>query len=142
MINLNEQQAKALLMSLLLQYRDILIPDSGFIDDLLELLSSSGMEKRLISKLTQYIKNLSIYGEDAIGVRGDSMEHLSGYSGLNSMRFLFDGANIRILFAFLDRKIYLLCAFYERKGKKNTEYSSYIPIALQRLNELLEGENK
>ncbi len=67
------------------------------------------------------------------------MEHLSGYANLNAMRFLFDGSNIRILFAFLDGKIYLLCAFYERKGKRNTEYSSYIPIASQRLDELLEG---
>lgn len=125
---------------MLLQYRDILIPDSGFIDDLLALLSSSGIEKRLISKLAQYIKNLYTYGENAIGVKGDPMEHLSGYSSLNSMRFVFGSSNIRILFSFLDGKIYLLCAFYERKGKKNTEYSTYIPVALQRLNELLEGE--
>lgn len=139
MVNLNEQQARALLLNLLLQYRDVLIPDSGFIEDLLDLLSSSGIEKRLFSKLTDYIKKLCTYGETAIGGKGDPMEHLSGYSHLSAMRFLFDGSNIRILFAFLDGKIYLLCAFYERKGKKNTEYSSYIPVALQRLDELLEG---
>ena len=139
MVNLNEQEARDLLLNLLLQYRDVLIPDSGFIEDLLDLLSSSGVEKRLFSKLTDYIKKLCTYGEAAIGGRGDPMEHLSGYANLNAMRFLFDGSNIRILFAFLDGKIYLLCAFYERKGKRNTEYSSYIPIALQRLDELLEG---
>ncbi len=139
MVNLNDQEARNLLLNLLLQYRDILIPDSGFIEDLLDLLSSSGIEKRLFSKLTDYIEKLRTYGEAAIGGRGDPMEHLSGYSNLNAMRFLFDSANIRILFAFLDGKIYLLCAFYERKGKKNTEYSSYIPVALRRLDELLEG---
>lgn len=140
MIFLNEQQAKEFLMTLLLKYRDILVPDSGFINDLLELLSSSGMEKRLFTKLAQYIENLCAYGESAIGGKGDPMEHLSGQTNLSSMRFLFANANIRILFSFIDGKIYLLCAFYERKGKRNTEYTSYIPVALQRLNELLEGE--
>lgn len=137
MIHLNDAQIIALLENLILQYRDILIPDSGFLNDLLVLLSSSGIEKRLFAKLSQYINNLCTYGEAAIGNRGDPMEHLSGLEPLCSMRFIFDGANIRILFAFLNGKIYLLCAFYERQGKRNTEYSAYTPVAFRRLNELL-----
>lgn len=140
MITLNEQQARLLILSILLKYKDILIPDSGFIEDLLNLIVSSGVEKRFVTKLDQYLDKLSTYGEAAIGGKGDPMEHLSGQTLLSSMRFLLNNANLRVLFSFLNGKVYLLSAFYERKGKRNTEYDSYIPVALQRLDELLKGE--
>ena len=53
------------------------------------------------------------------------MEHLVGQYPLCSMRFMFPGSNIRVLFAYLDEKVYILSAFYERAGHKNTGYSKY-----------------
>lgn len=54
-----------------------------------------------------------------------------------SMRFPLGVSNIRILFAYRNNKVYLLCAFYERQGHKNTEYDAHIPVAQKRLAEIL-----
>lgn len=43
--------------------------------------------------------------------------------------------NLRILYKLEERKAYLLLAFEERKGHRNTEYSRYIDTALERLSE-------
>jgi len=106
--------------------------DSGLIEDLLELLSSSGVEKRFLKRLEKYLQQ-----QKAIGKKGDPMEHLGGSSSLCSMRFPLGVSNIRILFAYRNNKVYLLCAFYERQGHKNTEYDAHIPVAQKRLAEIL-----
>lgn len=41
--------------------------DSGLIEDLLELLSSSGVEKRFLKRLEKYLQQLREDGEKAIG---------------------------------------------------------------------------
>lgn len=136
MIFLNDQEAKDKIRELLKKYGKMLELDRGFIEDLLDLLSSSGVEKRVLSRLAKYLEQLQSMGEKAIGKKGDPMEHLSGQSNLSSMRFPLNATNLRILFSYQAGKVYLLCAFYERKGHRNTEYGAYIPVALKRLDEL------
>ena len=51
--------------------------------------------------------------------------------------------NMRILYIFADSYIVFLCAFSEKsKGKKKDSYAAYIPIALQRIQELEELINE
>lgn len=111
--------------------------DSGLIEELLELLSSSGTEKRFLKRLEKYLQQLREEGEKAIGKKGDPMEHLKGPSSLCSMRFPLGVSNVRILFFYKNNKVYLLRAFYERRGHKNTEYDAHIPVAQKRLAEML-----
>ena len=48
--------------------------------------------------------------------------------------------NIRILYAFLpDGAPILLVGFGERSGKRVSSYESYIPVAKERLNHILEA---
>ena len=137
MIFLNDQQAQIEIWKLLMEYANMLEVDSGLIEDLLELLSSSGVEKRFLKRLEKYLQQLREDGEKAIGKKGDPMEHLGGSSSLCSMRFPLGVSNIRILFAYRNNKVYLLCSFYERQGHKNTEYDAHIPVAQKRLAEIL-----
>lgn len=47
------------------------------------------------------------------------------------------GFNIRILYAFLpNRQPVLLSAFHERAGKTKTDYTTYIPEANRRFEEM------
>ncbi len=61
-------------------------------------------------------------------------EVLTKAHGLRSIRFVMF-RNLRILYILENNKAFLLLAFEERQGHKNTEYSRYIDPALKRLNE-------
>lgn len=136
MIFLNELQFLMLLKSVLQQYEDMTAIHRLFIPELTWLLKNAGNEKPFVSKLEDYLIKLREHGEDCIGGKGAPMEHLSGQSPLCSMRFPFSGSNLRVLFTYQDGTVYILTAFYERAGHKNTEYSKHIPVAKQRLDEL------
>lgn len=135
---MNDEQYWILLIEILKKYDDMLSIHEDLIEELRSLLARTGQEKRFIRRLTEYLLQLKENGNDAIRGRGAPMEHLSGSQQLCSMRFKFPELNLRILFSFQNNCAYLLCAFYERKGHQNTEYSAHIPIAQQRLNELME----
>ena len=130
MIFLNKDQFLKLLIQLFSEYDDMLILHYDTLKELVVLLKNAGMEG-------QFLSNLKMYGDAAIGGRGAPMEHLSGEAPLCSMRFLFATTNFRIIFAYQNEHIYLLSTFHERAGKKKTSYSAHIPIARQRLEELL-----
>ena len=64
----------------------------------------------------------------------DGFEHIG--QGIYSMRLHAKGYNIRILYGFLsDEKPVLLLAFYERAGKRKTDYTPYLDPARKRLEE-------
>ncbi len=105
--------------------------------ELVELLKNAGMESQFLSKLEDYLSKLKTYKDAAIGGKGAPMEHLSGEAPLCSMRFPFATTNFRVLFVYQNEHVYLLSVFHERAGKKKTGYSAHIPIARQRLEELL-----
>jgi hypothetical protein len=46
--------------------------------------------------------------------------------------------NIRILYSYFDNGEILLHCFYEKEGKSVTEYSTHVPIAISRRNEMEE----
>lgn len=67
MIFLNDQQAQIEIWKLLMEYANMLEVDSGLIEDLLELLSSSGVEKRFLKRLEKYLQQLREDGEKPSG---------------------------------------------------------------------------
>lgn len=101
--------------------------------ELLGILAKSGVEKVFFKQL---FKNLSILRDKGILATKckdfEPIEH-----GLYSMHFDYRDFNIRILYAFRDdEEPVLLLAFYERGGKRRTDYSGYIKPACDRLAEM------
>ncbi len=103
---------------------------SELVDELEEMLAGTGIEERFFTLLVQRLQILSQYGTSAVRIK----EFESIGNGLFSMHLTGPGFNIRILYSFLpDRNPVLLHAFYERGGKKVTDYTQSIPVALKRL---------
>lgn len=61
-------------------------------------------------------------------------EVLKKVQGMRSIRFM-KFRNLRILYMIEEEKAYLLLAFEEHQGHKNTEYAKYVDSALKRLKE-------
>ncbi len=61
-------------------------------------------------------------------------EVLKKAQSLRSVHFI-KFRNLRILYMVENKKAFLLLAFEERQGHRNSEYSKYIDPALKRLNE-------
>ena len=105
-------------------------------DELVEILAKSGHETAFYKLMTTRL--IQLLSERLNAVRLEEFEKLGG--GLYSMHFASKGFNIRILYCFLPNgEPALLRAFYERAGKRRTDYSSQIPIAASRL-EALKGK--
>ncbi len=103
------------------------------LEELSDLISGSGYEKVFRSLFLIRLNFLDMRGIRAI--EGHE-EYESLGSGLFSMHLAKKGFNIRILYGFLPNGMpTLLLAFYERAGKRSTDYSSYLPPALSRLRE-------
>ena len=76
MIFLNDQQAQIEIWKLLMEYANMLEVDSGLIEDLLELLSSSGVEKRFLKRLEKIFATTKRRWRKSHRKKGDPMEHL------------------------------------------------------------------
>lgn len=101
--------------------------------ELLSQITGSGFELKFFSLLVSRLRQLSIQGIQATVLK--EFEPLG--EGLYSMHLAGKGFNIRILYGFMPNgQPALLHAFYEREGKKKTDYSSHIPVAKSRLDEL------
>lgn len=106
--------------------------------ELLELIAKTGAERNFLSTLLTRLRNLRSMGVQVTQQRG--FELLG--DGIFSMRIAGKNYNIRILFAFLpDKTPYLLHAFYERAGKRVSDYSGKISLAKSRLAESEEESN-
>lgn len=102
------------------------------IKELLGLIVKSGREAKFLTLFR--IRIIRLLEMRAEAVRDKEFESIG--DGLFSMHISGAGFNIRILYSFLpDRRPILLLAFYERGGKKKTDYTTHIPPAVDRLNE-------
>lgn len=99
---------------------------------LFAIISESGIERevfRLLAVRLSVLKELGIHA-----VQHKEFENIG--RGLFSMHLQGHNFNIRILYSFLsDQRPVLLLTFYERQGKRKTDYSSYIPQALELLKQ-------
>ena len=110
---------------------------SALINEITSLILRSGFEDRFLRLFSTRLKVLSQYKEDAVLALPDQYERLShGLGELYSMHLTGKGFNVRILYAFHpEHSQVLLLAFTEKSGKRATGYSSFIPVALNRLEE-------
>lgn len=100
------------------------------VKELIALIVGSGYEQKFLALFRTRIIRLLECG--ATAVVDKEFEPIG--QGLFSMHLSGSGFNIRILYSFLpDQTPILLLAFHERAGKRQTDYSSHIPPALDRL---------
>ena len=126
--------------------RDILYTVLAHVEllgELTSLIAGSGVEMKFITLLVARLQALASHGVHATVMQ--EFESLRGSSGLYSMHLSGKGFNIRVLYGFLPNgQPVLLRAFHEQGGKKKTDYSSHIPVASLRLEEMrkdFENEN-
>lgn len=122
-------------LSYLVRYLCGFLYHESLIEELLKIIAVSGAEVQFFKLLLVRLRQLSSLGIEAVRLR--EFEKIG--SGLYSMHFAGTNFNIRILYAFMpDGRPVLLIPFYERAGKRNTDYTPYIEPALSRLTTLKE----
>lgn len=117
----------------------------NFESDLTNMLERSGQKADFWGKYKQRLRFLDDRKEKCI-LKSDWFEELKQADGLYSMIFDKSQKNIRILFTFIEynkvKYALLLCAFQEKDNKKKSQYSysTKIPIARKRLEEVLAND--
>lgn len=126
---------KALSQLILMLSRSGFIIYQKMIDELMSIVGNSGVEDKVFSIFSARLEFLTNHGNHA-QICHKEFEHIG--EGIYSMHIAVDPLNIRILYAFRDPNTILLLAFYERGGKKHTDYTYKISEARKRLEELLD----
>lgn len=128
---MNKNAVLKLLESILGQFRC----HSALLAELAALVAKSGFEAAFFSLLVARLHMLTSAGRDAIVYREfERLKHTD--CELYSMHLAGSGFNIRVLYSFLpDHRPIMLLAFFERSGKRNSDYSAYLPAAAARLAE-------
>lgn len=115
----------------------------SFLAEINKLLKKelSGKEEPFFRMLVAQLNNLKIFGHMIHTI--DGHEKLKGLDGhYYSIHLQQSQFNVRLLVYINDsNNIYFLSAFYERSGKKSTDYSTHTSVLEQRLNELLGVDN-
>ena len=110
------------------------------LEELASLAASGGYARRLYGELFGKLRMLSQLGHEA-AKSPPAFKKLTGAPGLCRIALRSKAYNIRIIYAFSKSRGVLLLAFYEKSGKRKTDYSTHIPPALARLQEIEGGTN-
>ncbi|WP_298016724.1 hypothetical protein [uncultured Dysosmobacter sp.] len=103
------------------------------VSEVVSKIVGSGYEAKFFALLVARLTFLLEHGANAINLH---KEYECVEDGIYSMHVSSAPFNIRILYAFFpDGSPTLLLAFYERGGKKKTDYTSKIPTARRRFSE-------
>ncbi|MDD3898412.1 MAG: hypothetical protein PHE82_05640 [Syntrophomonadaceae bacterium] len=117
----------------------------NFENDLQDILERSGHKADFWGKYKQRLQFLDDRQKECV-LKSDWFEELKQADGLYSMKFNRSQKNIRILFAFIKYnklKCALLLYAFEEKDNKNMSrysYSTRIPLAQERLKEVMEDD--
>lgn len=130
---MNKQEAIKQLIALLSLFPITLHPD--IVDDIMSILKNSGAEGRFLTAFKAKTNFLMAHRKDAHYLH-EEFEHIGG--GIYSMHLPVAALNIRVLYALQGEDTILLLAFYEREGKKQTDYTRKLPEAKRRLGELMD----
>lgn len=123
-------------MSFLLELLSAIRMHSKFLPELVGCIAMTGQENRFKKILIKQLRILSYKGIQA----SDMAEFESIGDGLFSMHIAGKQFNTRVLYFFLpNQQPVFLLAFEERAGKRKTDYSTHIPIALARMHEIEEA---
>ena len=109
---------------------------ASLVDEIIDIIAKSGNEPQIFKQFKKLLRILLALGINAV-------QHLE-FERLNetlySMHIDGKGYNLRILYAFLSSGTpTLLLCFYEREGKRVTDYTTYLDHAKARLKERLEA---
>jgi hypothetical protein len=108
---------------------------SLFFSEFVDLISGKGIELSVFKLLTSRLISLRTLGVMVTNIKEFELIE----KGLYSMHLKGSGFNIRVLFSFLPNgQPVLLLPFFERGGKKKTDYSTYLKPAHSRLLEMEE----
>ena len=109
------------------------------IKDLATLLNNAGIKKSFLAKFKKGLCILSEYSTKAHILSPEQFERLKDDNSLFSMHVQGKDFNIRILYSFISNDTRLLHGFYERTGKKATNYTKPIKTAGERLDDYIDG---
>ena len=110
-------------------------------EEIVSIVERSGKYTKFVADFDSRIQLLSQARENANVKYPQWFENLRHVKELYSIH-IASVNNMRILYAFVDLDILLLCAFeeLEGRGKRTKSYSQYIPVAQKRLREYEEEE--
>lgn len=111
-----------------------------FEKDLIGLDLFSSPDPRFLTELKTCLFLLRTLGYRAHVELKSKFEKLKYAPGLYSMRIRTSAKNIRIIYSIQRDGTILLCGFYERAGKRKTDYTTPIKTAQSRLKELTGGD--
>ena len=111
------------------------------IDEILELVMGSGIEDQFFKKLITNIEMLKSLGPNVIQTK--NFEKLKNADDLYSMKFKGKNMNLRLLYSYdVQSSAIMLHCFYEKDDSGKGNYSSHIPIALERKQEMEKNYEK
>ena len=107
--------------------------------EIIELFKSRGNDVKLLTVFTTRLGQLKELGVSAVKLGRKSFEILKQTNGIYSMHIDTAEVNYRVLYSFTRENSILLHVFFEKAGKKATDYKTAIPIAQHRRKEWEEG---
>lgn len=112
-----------------------------FASEFSSLVQNTGLEDRIARVLLSRMELIRTCGLDFLCSSGNrDFEKLRGSAaGLYSIHIKGNNMNYRVLLTCTSSGKILLHTFYERGGKKNTNYAKAIEIAKKRMQELTAG---
>ena len=122
------------ILSYLEEYLGTFRCHANLFGDIVDIIARSGYERSFFALLIVQLRILAAQGQNAIQVPGfERLKHAEGE--LYSMHLDGRDFNLRILYSFLpDHTPVLLTTFFERAGKRTSDYTPYIPAAKERLD--------
>lgn len=136
---MNKKEVLALLIENLEKYTQ-----SGFrfherfLEEFRTLLkNASGNEKEIFALFIKQMNFVKILGKQVHNADGNEIiKHQE--SEYYSLHLSSKNFNFRFLMTFVENNPVFLCAFYEREGKRVSDYTKWKEVLKQRLNEVLE----
>lgn len=111
------------------------------IDEIFELVIGSGIEEQFFKKFVNNIGMLKNLGLNVTQTK--NFEKLKNVDDLYSMKFKGKNMNLRLLYSYdIQSSAIMLHCFYEKNDSKHGNYSSHIPIALKRKQEMEKRHEK
>lgn len=122
------------ILSYLEEYLGTFRCHASLFGDIVDIIARSGYERSFFALLIVQLRILAAQGQNAIQFPGfERLKHADGE--LYSMHLDGRDFNLRILYSFLpDHTPVLLTTFFERAGKRTSDYTPYIPAAKERLD--------
>lgn len=109
------------------------------VPEIFEIVLGSGYEVKFLKQFEKLLKTASEQGSQVVGLSSfEILKDTNSPKDIFSMKLKSKSYNIRILYTLSETgQTYLHC-FYERQGDSRTDYTERIPVAIERIKELLE----